>query len=330
MPEPVELDEEDVDEEDDAEDDAEDVAAAVSSDDEPQAANTAGKKDASATGERRTREAKGRTCLVIGRQENPKQNPESIVNLTAAPSPPRASGGTADGTMGAQWKQKGREEAANAKGRIMTRLSRELMIAARDGADPSMNPRLRMAVEAARKASMTRETMERAIKKGAGLLDAAVVFETVTYEGFTPHMVPVIVECLTDNRNRTSANIKLVFRKGQMGTAGAVSWDFARLGAIEATHATGADPEEAAIEAGAQDLEPGDEGGTTFYTDPTDVDTVSKALAERGWALSSARQIWKAKNPITLDDEQKRAEVEAFLESLDEDDDVQQLYVGLS
>lgn len=232
--------------------------------------------------------------------------------------------------MGAQWKQKGREAAANAKGRIMTRLSRELIIAARDGADPSMNPRLRMAVEAARKASMSRDTMERAIKKGAGLLNESVVYETVTYEGFAPNQVPVIVECLTDNRNRTAANIKQLFRKGQMATSGAVSWDFARVGAIDATHSGGADPEEAAIEAGAQDVEPGDEGGTTFYTEAADLDVVSKALAERGWTLSAARLIWKAKNPLTLDDEAKRAEVEAFLEDLDGDDDVQQLFVGLA
>lgn len=233
--------------------------------------------------------------------------------------------------MGAQWKQKGREAAANAKGRVMTRLTREIMIAARDGADPTMNPRLRMAVEAARKASMSRETMERAIKKGSGQLDEAVVFETVTYEGFTPHQVPVIVECLTENRNRTAANIKAIFRKGQMATAGAVSWDFARLGAVEASPpAGGADPDEAAIESGAQDLEPGDDGATVFYTEPADLDVVAKALAERRWAVMSARLIWKAKNPVGVDDDAKRAEVEAFLEALDSDDDVQRLYVGLA
>lgn len=213
----------------------------------------------------------------------------------------------------------------------MTRLTREIMIAARDGADPSMNPRLRMAVDAARKASMTRETMERAIKKGAGLLDATVVFDTVIYEGFTPHQVPVIVECLTDNRNRTSANIKAIFRKGQIATSGAVSWDFARLGAIEATPPTGgADADEAAIEAGAQDLEAGDDGATVFYTEPTDLDLVAKALGERKWSVLSARLIWKAKNPVSIDDETRRAEVEAFLEALDSDDDVQRLYVGLA
>ncbi len=232
--------------------------------------------------------------------------------------------------MGAQWKQKGREAAANAKGRVMTKLAKEIMIAAKAGPDPALNPRLRMAVEAARKASMSRETLDRAIKKGAGLLDEQMQFDTVFYEGFAPHKVPVIVECLTENRNRTSSNVRVLFRKGQLGASGSVSWDFARLGAIDATHASAADPEEAAIEAGAQDLETTDDGTTVFYTEPTDLDAVAKALGERGWAVSSARLIWKAKNPVTLDDDVKRAEVEAFLEALDADDDVQALYVALA
>lgn len=233
--------------------------------------------------------------------------------------------------MGAQWKQKGKEDAANAKGRIFTKLAKEIMVAARGGPDPAMNAKLRMAVEAAKKASMPKETLERAIKKGAGLLDEAVVYETVTYEGFAPHQVPVIIECLTDNRNRTSANIRVLFRKeGQLGAAGSVSWDFARIGQVEATPpAPGTDAEEAAIESGAQDLEAGEEGATRFFTEPGDVDTVSKALGERKWTVLSATQIWKAKNPVSLDDA-KRAEVVSFLESIDEDDDVQNLYVGLA
>jgi YebC/PmpR family DNA-binding regulatory protein len=233
--------------------------------------------------------------------------------------------------MGAQWKQKGREAAAHAKGKVMGKLAKEIMVAARDGADPAMNSRLRMAVDAARKVSMTKDTIERAIKKGAGQLDGAAAFEVVTYEGFTPHMVPVIVECLTDNRNRTAANVKVLFRKGQLATAGAVSWDFDRLGAVEATPPTATtDPEEAAIEAGAQDLEAGDDGSTVFYTGPTEVDLVSKALAERKWTITSAKLIWKAKNPVAVDDETRRTEVESFLSALDEDDDVQTLYVGLA
>jgi transcriptional/translational regulatory protein YebC/TACO1 len=142
--------------------------------------------------------------------------------------------------------------------------------------------------------------------------------------------VPVIVECLTENRNRTSSNVRVLFRKGQLGATGSVTWDFNRLGQVEATPpASGDDPDEAAIECGAQDLEPGEEGGTRFFTEPNEVDVVSKALTDRKWHVTSVAQIWKAKNPVTLDDAQ-RAEVEAFLSALDEDDDVQTLYVGLA
>jgi YebC/PmpR family DNA-binding regulatory protein len=232
--------------------------------------------------------------------------------------------------MGAQWKHKGKQDAAAAKGRIFTKLAKEIMVAARSGADPTMNPRLRIAVEAAKKNSMPKETLERAIKKGAGLLDEQINYETVTYEGFAPNQVPVIVECLTDNRNRTSANIRLIFRKGQLGASGSVAWDFHRLGQVEAAPpAGGADPDEAAIESGAQDLEPGDDGATRFFTEPTELDLVSKALADRKWSVTAAQLIWKAKNPVAVEGA-ARADVEAFLEALDEDDDVQNIYVGLA
>jgi len=232
--------------------------------------------------------------------------------------------------MGAQWKQKHRETAANTKGRVFTKLAKEITIAARDGADPSMNPRLRMAIDAAKKASMTRDTLDRAIKKGSGLLEVDVHYETVVYEGFAPHQVPVIVVCLTDNRNRTAANVRVLFNKGngQLAASGAVSWDFDRLGCIEGTHEADVDSEVEAIEAGAQDLEPGDEGGTVFYTEPTDLDAVRVTLEARGWTVSAASLIWKAKNPLSLDPA-TRDEVEAFLGSLDDDDDVQNLFVGL-
>jgi YebC/PmpR family DNA-binding regulatory protein len=231
--------------------------------------------------------------------------------------------------MGAQWKAKGRAQAADAKGRLFTKLAKEIMIAAKAGPDPSMNPRLRLAVEAAKKASMTRDTLDRAIKKGAGLLDDATTFETVVYEGFAPHQVPVIVECLTDNKNRTAPNMRLLFRKGQLGASGSVSWDFLRRGAIEATPPPkGEDPEEAAIEAGAQEVESGEDGDSRFLTEPTDVDTVGRALAARGWTLTSQELVWVAKNPVALDDE-KRAEVEAFLQAIDDDDDVRVVYAAL-
>ena len=232
--------------------------------------------------------------------------------------------------MGAQWKQKGKTEAAAAKGRIFTKLAKEVMIAAKHGADPGMNPKLRLAIDAAKKHSMPKDTLERAIKKGAGLLDEGVSYDTVTYEGFGPHRVPVIVECLTDNKNRTATNIRVLFRKGQLGNSGSVSWDFSHLGMIEASPPEGgaADHETAAIEAGAQDVEVADETTFRFYTEPADVDTVNRALAAQGWHVTSAKLGWRAKNPVSLD-EAARAEVIAFLQAIDEDDDVQEIYAGL-
>ncbi|HEU0033244.1 MAG TPA: YebC/PmpR family DNA-binding transcriptional regulator [Kofleriaceae bacterium] len=233
--------------------------------------------------------------------------------------------------MGAQWKTAGKIANAAAKGKVFSKLAKEIMIAARAGADPSMNARLRAAVEAAKKASMPRDTLDRAIKKGAGLLDETVTFESVTYEGFAPHRVPVMVECLTDNKNRTATTIRVLFRKGQLGNAGSVSWDFAHLGFVEATppESGTTDAEEAAIESGAQDFEPDGQGGFHFYTEPADLDAVSKALTAMGWTVASMRLGWRPKNPIKLEDPAARAEVEQFLHELDDEDDVQHLYVGL-
>ena len=231
--------------------------------------------------------------------------------------------------MGAQWKARHKEIAANEKGRIFGKLSKEIMIAARAGADPGMNPRLRLVVEQAKKASMPRETLERAIKKGAGLLDEGVSLERLTYEGFAPHRVPVIVECLTDNINRTLSSIRVLFRKGQLGASGSVAWDFDYQGMIEATpDSKNADAELAAIEAGAQDLEPAENGDTLFLTDPADLDAVCRALPAYGFTVQSAQLGYRPKNPVTLGDAE-REEVELFLEAIDADDDVQNVYVGL-
>jgi YebC/PmpR family DNA-binding regulatory protein len=232
--------------------------------------------------------------------------------------------------MGAQWKHAVRQASAAAKGKVFTKLAKEIIIAARGGADPAMNARLRAAVEAAKKQSMPRDTLERCIKKGAGLLEP-VNYESVTYEGFAPHRVPVIVECLTDNKNRTATTIRQLFRKGQLGNSGSVSWDFSHVGIVDATAAEAdkKDPEEVAIEAGAQDFEPDGEGGFRFYTEPHDLDAVSKALSGLGWTVATIKLGWKAKNPTKLDDAAARAEVEQFLGELDEDDDVQNIYVGL-
>ncbi len=234
--------------------------------------------------------------------------------------------------MGAQWKAKHKDLAANAKGRLFGKLAKDIMIAARHGADPAANSRLRLVVEQARKVSMPKETLERAIKKGAGLTGEAVHFEHALYEGFAPHRVPVMVECLTDNVNRAASEMRVLFRKGQLGTSGSVAWDFDHVGMIEAEPAkAGADAELAAIEAGAQDFEPGEDAVTVFLTDPADLDLVSRALPAQGFTVLAAKLGYKPKNPVdpaSLSAEQLE-EVETFLAALDASEDVQQVFAGL-
>ena len=149
------------------------------------------------------------------------------------------------------------------------------------------------------------------------------------FEGYGPQRVPVMVECLTDNPNRTAPNLRVCFRKGQLT---AVAWDFDHVGMIEGEAENGADVELAAIEAGAQDFEPADdEGVTLFITEPTDLDVVSKALPEQGIKVLSAKLGYKAKNPVSMSSlsAEQQEEVQAFLAGLDNDDDVQHVFVGL-
>jgi YebC/PmpR family DNA-binding regulatory protein len=236
--------------------------------------------------------------------------------------------------MGAQWKAKGKEQVANAKGKLFTKLVKEIMVAARSGADPSANARLRLVVEQARKVSMPKDTLERALKKGAGIGGDAVQYERVMYEGFAPHQVAVMVECLTDNVKRTAPEMRVLFRKGQLGTSGSVAWDFDHVGLIEASPASpDADAEVAAIEAGAQDIDAGEEEGTTlFLTAPADLDLVSRALPEHGFTVVSAKLGYRPKNPIDPASLAPEAleEVEAFLAAIDANDDVQEIYVALA
>jgi YebC/PmpR family DNA-binding regulatory protein len=234
--------------------------------------------------------------------------------------------------MGAQWKAKHKDLASNAKGRLFGKLAKDIMIAARHGADPAANSKLRLVVEQARKVSMPKDTLERAIKKGAGLTGEAVHFENALYEGFAPHRVPVMVECLTDNLNRAASEMRMLFRKGQLGASGSVAWDFEHVGMIEAEAAVpGSDAELAAIEAGAQDFDVADEGVTVFLTDPTDLDLVSRALPAHGFTVLSAKLGYRPKNPVnpaSLSAEQLD-EVEVFLAALDASEDVQNVFAGL-
>jgi YebC/PmpR family DNA-binding regulatory protein len=236
--------------------------------------------------------------------------------------------------MGAQWKAKHKDAAANARGRLFGKLAKDIMMAARNGADPAANAKLRLVMEQARKVSMPKDTLDRAIKKGAGLTGEAVHFEHVIYEGFAPHLVPVMVECLTDNVNRAASDMRILFRKGQLASSGSVSWDFEHVGIIEAEAAApGADAEMAAIEAGAQDFEPADEEGVcVFLTDPTDLDLVSRALPAQGFTVLSAKLGYRPKNPINPASLSAEAleEVDAFLAAIDANEDVQNVFAGLA
>src|SRR6266478_3195540 len=220
---------------------------------------------------------------------------------------------------------------------MVVKLVREIIVAAKlGGADPDSNARLAAAVEKARKSSVTRDTIERAIKKGAGLTDEKVVFELVTYEGFAPHKVPILVECLTDNRNRTSPEIRHLFRTGSMGQPGSVAFFFNHMGVVEATHPDpNRDAEGDAIEAGAQEIEPLEaeevpEGrkGARFLTELKDLDPVSKALKAAGWTIIASEMRYIAKNFPELSPN-ARKEVTDFLNALDDHDDVHRVYAAM-
>jgi YebC/PmpR family DNA-binding regulatory protein len=239
--------------------------------------------------------------------------------------------------MGAQWKQAGREASAQKKGQVTVKLVREIMVAAKlGGPDPDLNPRLAAAVEKAKKASVYRDTIERAIKKGSGQTDEKVNIETVVYEGFAPHKVPVVVECLTDNRNRTAPEIRNLFKAGSLGQPGSVAFFFNHVGVVEATHGdANRDAEGDAIEAGAQEFEaleaeevPEGQKGARFITEIKDLDAVSKALKAVGWNVIAAEIRYMAKN-FTEVNPAARKEVEAFLNALDDHDDVHRVYAAL-
>ena len=239
--------------------------------------------------------------------------------------------------MGAQWKQAGRVANATKRGQVIGKLVREIMVAAKlGGSDPDLNARLYAALEAARKASVPRDTIERAVRKGAGQTGEKVIYELVTYEGFAPHKVPVVVECLTDNRNRTAPEIRHLFRAGSLGAPGSVGFFFDRLGVVEATHADKTrDAETDAIEAGAQNVEPLEaeeipEGhtGARYITEIKDLDTVSKFLARAGWKVTASELRYLAKNFVGLSNTQKK-EVADFLSALDDHDDVHRVYAAM-
>jgi YebC/PmpR family DNA-binding regulatory protein len=238
--------------------------------------------------------------------------------------------------MGAQWKHAGRTANATKRGALISKMIKEILVAAKNGdPNPENNARLRAAVESARKASCPRDNIDRALKRAAGLLDP-VNYETVLYEGFAPHKVPLIVECLTENKNRTAADVRVLFRKAQLGAQGSVAWMFDRLGVIEATHADKTlDSESAAIEAGAQNVEPLESTeippghiGARFFCNPSDLDSASKYLSQAGWSVTMSELSYQAKNYAELSDDQRK-EVVDFLGEVDDNDDVHRIYAAI-
>lgn len=230
--------------------------------------------------------------------------------------------------MGKGWKNVSKVANAQKKGLVFTKLAREIAVAAKAGGpDPAANSRLRLAIDAAKKQSCPNDTIDRAIKKGAGLLDDGKIIEEVAYEGYGPHGVGVIVECQTDNRHRTAPDVRNTFKKheGHMGETGSVAWMFARIGLIQGTKEGKFDADEEAIEAGANEVYEDGEGGYEFYTNLEDISAVREALQGRGWHVTKAELSYKPNNPTELNDDQKK-EVQEFLEALDDMDDTHRVY----
>ena len=223
--------------------------------------------------------------------------------------------------------RKGKQDKVRAQ--LFAKLGREITIAAKLGMpDPAFNPRLRSAIIAAKAQSMPKDNIERAIKKASG--GDAENYEEIRYEGYGPGGVAVIVEVLTDNRNRAASDVRSTFTKngGNLAETGAVSFMFSRMGVVEfnTTVASADQMLEAAIDAGADDVTSSD-GGHEIYTSPDSLNEVSKALEAKFGEPRKASLLWKPQNTIALDDE-KGEQLFGLIELLEELDDVQNVYAN--
>ena len=225
-------------------------------------------------------------------------------------------------------RKKGAEDAR--RGKLFTRLGREITVAARSSGDPNANPTLRMAIDRARQANMPKDNIERAIKKGTGELGGGDL-EEVTYEAYGPHGIPILIQCLTDNRNRTLADVRRVLNRqnGNMAEAGAVSWMFETKGYISIER-DDQDPDEVfmiAVDAGADDVVIS-EGEFEIYTSPDELHAVREALGKKGLKAEEAELSEVPKNEIELEPKET-VQVMGLIEALEELEDVQQVYSGL-
>lgn len=222
--------------------------------------------------------------------------------------------------------RKGAQDAK--RGKLFTRLIREITVSARmGGSDPATNPRLRAAIDKALGSNMTKDVIERASKRGAGELEGAA-YEEVRYEGYGPNGIAIMVDCMTDNRNRTVAEVRHVFSKrgGNMGTDGCVAFMFNQKGIISLLAGFDEDAVmEVALEAGAEDIVSNDDGSIDVFTTPDDYAAVKDALDAAGFEAQSAEVTMHPDNTVSLelDDAQKAI---AMIEAFEELDDVQQVY----
>ena len=221
--------------------------------------------------------------------------------------------------------RKGRQDAVRSK--MFSKLAREITVAAKTGLpDPAMNARLRLAIQNAKAQSMPKDNIERAVKKASGA--DSENYEEVRYEGYGPGGVAVIVEALTDNRNRTASSVRSTFSKagGALGETGSVSFSFDRVGEITYKLSVGdADAVmEAAIDAGAEDVTT-DEDGHTIICGFEDIGEVSKALEDKLGEAETVKAIWKAQNTVPVDEE-KAQSLMKLIDTLEDDDDVQNVY----
>jgi YebC/PmpR family DNA-binding regulatory protein len=242
--------------------------------------------------------------------------------------------------MGRQWLQAKREVAHLKKGQAVGKLVKEIMVAAKlGGAEPENNARLAAAVDKARKMSASRDVIERAIKKGAGIGDEKLTLTSVVFEGYAPHKVPVIVEVFTDNQNRTAPEIRVLFKSGQLGGPGSNKFLFDHVGLVEAYRGEqDVDLEAAAIEAGANEVEPLSaadndsipEGstGARFITERSGTHTVSQWLNHNGWTVVTSETGYVAKKRVELTHDERVA-VGEFLQALEDHDDVHRVWAAL-
>jgi YebC/PmpR family DNA-binding regulatory protein len=228
---------------------------------------------------------------------------------------------------------KHKKGAADAKrGQLFSKLSKAIIVAAKNGGgDAANNLALQNAIEKAKSYSMPRDNIDRAIAKGSGADADADAFESITYEGYGPEGVAVIVEALTDNKNRTAADVRHLFAKhgGNLGTDGSVSWQFERRGVV-VVPTDGVDEEElfmAAADAGAVDIE---EDGEVFQitSAPEQFSAVRAAVEAAGFTVESAELMLVPKTTVAVDDESKARQVMRLVDALEENDDVQDVYAN--